>query len=53
MPLRLKLEEVRSAVRDGADEIDMVIDRGVFLAGDHARSSMKLPRPRKPAATRI
>src|SRR3954447_9782092 len=37
MPLRLKLEEVRSAARDGADEIDMVIDRGVFLAGDHGR----------------
>lgn len=37
MPLRLKLEDVRSAARDGADEIDMVIDRGVFLAGDHAR----------------
>jgi hypothetical protein len=30
MPLRLKLNEVRSAARDGADEIDMVIDRGVF-----------------------
>ena len=37
MPLKLKLEEVRTAVRNGADEIDMVIDRGVFLAGDHAR----------------
>ncbi len=37
MPLKLKLEEVRIAARDGADEIDMVIDRGVFLAGDHAR----------------
>src|SRR6201995_5331076 len=37
MPLKLKLEEVRSAARDGADEIDMVIDRGVFLAGDHNR----------------
>ena len=37
MPLKLKLEEVRSAARDGADEIDMVIDRGVFLAGDHDR----------------
>src|SRR3954447_24230160 len=37
MPLRLKLEEVRSAARDGADEIDMVINRGVFLAGEHAR----------------
>ena len=39
MPLKLKLEEVRSAARDGADEIDMVIDRGVFLAGDYDRVS--------------
>ena len=37
MPLKLKLEEVRIASRDGADEIDMVIDRGVFLTGDHGR----------------
>jgi deoxyribose-phosphate aldolase len=37
MPLKLKLEEVRSALRDGADEIDMVIDRGVFLAGERDR----------------
>jgi deoxyribose-phosphate aldolase len=39
MPLKLKLEEVRTAVRNGADEIDMVIDRGVFLAGDYRRVS--------------
>ena len=37
MPLKLKIEEVRSAARDGADEIDMVINRGVFLAGDYDR----------------
>src|SRR6478735_12192129 len=37
MPLDLKLEEVRRASGDGADEIDMVIDRGVFLAGDYNR----------------
>ena len=36
-PLRTKLEEVRRAVGDGADEIDMVIDRNAFLTGDHAR----------------
>ena len=36
-PLRTRLEETRRAVRDGADEIDMVIDRGAFLAGDHAK----------------
>jgi deoxyribose-phosphate aldolase len=35
--LRTKLEEVRRTVADGADEIDMVIDRGAFLSGDHAK----------------
>jgi deoxyribose-phosphate aldolase len=34
-PLRTKLEEVRRAVGDGSDEIDMVIDRHAFLAGDY------------------
>ena len=33
-PLRTRLNEVKQAVRDGADEIDMVIQRGSFLAGD-------------------
>jgi deoxyribose-phosphate aldolase len=37
MPLKLRIAEVRQAARDGADEIDMVIDRGKFLAGEHAR----------------
>jgi deoxyribose-phosphate aldolase len=32
-PLGLKLAEVRYALQAGADEIDMVIDRGAFLAG--------------------
>ena len=36
-PLRTKLEEVRRVVSDGADEVDMVIDRGALLAGDHAK----------------
>lgn len=36
-PLKIKLAEVRQAVRDGADEIDMVIDRGAFLAGEYGR----------------
>ena len=36
-PLRTRLGEVRRAVADGADEIDMVIDRGAFLAGQHAK----------------
>src|SRR5881394_3778185 len=33
-PLSLRLDEVRAAVGDGADEIDMVINRGLFLAGE-------------------
>jgi len=37
MPIRVKLHDTRAAVSDGADEIDMVIDRGAFLAGEHAR----------------
>jgi deoxyribose-phosphate aldolase len=32
-PLDIKLADVRAAVDAGADEIDMVIDRGAFLAG--------------------
>ncbi len=36
-PLKTKLEEVRRTVAAGADEIDMVINRAAFLAGDHAR----------------
>ena len=35
-PIEIKLADVRSAVEMGADEIDMVIDRGAFLAGDYA-----------------
>lgn len=33
---KVKLEETRWAVNEGADEIDMVISRGHFLAGEHA-----------------
>lgn len=36
-PLRSRLEEVRRAAGEGADEIDMVIDRGAFLVGEYAR----------------
>ncbi len=34
--LDVKLAETREAVEAGADEIDMVIDRGAFLEGDYA-----------------
>ena len=32
----IKVAEVKAAVAAGADEIDMVIDRGAFLSGDYA-----------------
>ena len=32
-PLGVRLEDVRRAIEAGADEIDMVINRGAFLAG--------------------
>jgi len=37
VPLPVKIEDTRQAVAMGADEIDMVIDRGAFLAGDYDR----------------
>jgi deoxyribose-phosphate aldolase len=37
VPLDLKLAETERAVASGADEIDMVIDRGAFLSGAYGR----------------
>src|SRR5438874_2803174 len=36
-PLDVKLAEVREVVEHGADEVDMVIDRGAFLSGRYAK----------------
>jgi deoxyribose-phosphate aldolase len=36
-PTDVKVADVRSAVELGADEIDMVIDRGAFLSGRYAK----------------
>jgi deoxyribose-phosphate aldolase len=36
-PIELKLEEVAWVVDQGADEVDMVIDRGAFLSGRYAK----------------
>ena len=33
--LEVKLADTRSAIAAGADEVDMVIDRGAFLSGDY------------------
>jgi deoxyribose-phosphate aldolase len=36
-PLDVKLAEVREVVEMGADEVDMVVDRGAFLSGRYAK----------------
>ena len=36
-PLDIRLDDTRAAVAAGADEIDMVINRGAFLSGDVQR----------------
>jgi deoxyribose-phosphate aldolase len=36
-PLDVKLRDVRDVVEAGADEVDMVIDRGAFLSGRYAK----------------
>jgi len=36
-PLDIKLDDTRRAVEFGADEIDMVIDRGAMLRGEHGK----------------
>jgi deoxyribose-phosphate aldolase len=36
-PLEVKLADARRAVELGADEVDMVIDRGAFLSGRYAK----------------
>jgi deoxyribose-phosphate aldolase len=36
-PTQLKVAEVRDVVEMGADEVDMVIDRGAFLSGRYAK----------------
>lgn len=35
--LSVKIHDTKQAVRDGADEIDMVIDRGAFLQGNYQK----------------
>lgn len=37
VPLKLKLQDIKTAIDDGAEEIDMVINRGAFLSGQYQR----------------
>ena len=46
-PIEIKLEDVRRAVEFGADEIDMVIDRGAMLMGDYAKVFDEIARTKE------
>jgi len=41
-PIEVRLEDTKRAIRAGADEIDMVISRGAFLAGDRKRVAREI-----------
>src|SRR3989475_8159395 len=49
-PLETKLEEVRWVVEHGADEVDMVIDRGAFLSGRYAKVYDEIVRVKEACA---
>jgi deoxyribose-phosphate aldolase len=54
--LELKVEEARAAVVDGADEVDMVIDRGAYLAGRYREVADEIVAVReatRPAALKV
>lgn len=42
LPLDLRVAEVRRVVDDGADEVDIVINRGLLLAGDYDEVSREV-----------
>lgn len=47
VPLKIKLADVKFAVGAGADEIDMVINRGAFLAGDYGKVADEIAATRE------
>jgi deoxyribose-phosphate aldolase len=48
-PLEIKVQEVARVAEMGADEIDMVIDRGAFLSGDYAKVFEEVHRVKEAA----
>jgi deoxyribose-phosphate aldolase len=48
-PLDAKLDEVRWVVEHGADEVDMVLDRGAFLSGRYAKTFDEIVRVKEAA----
>ncbi|MCS7273357.1 MAG: deoxyribose-phosphate aldolase [Fimbriimonadales bacterium] len=52
-PFSLRLADVKWAIREGADEIDMVINRGAFLQGDYRRVFDEIARVKELCGERV
>jgi deoxyribose-phosphate aldolase len=52
-PFHLRLADVKWAIREGADEIDMVINRGAFLQGDYRRVYDEIARVKDACGARV
>lgn len=50
-PIEIKLDEVRKTVDMGADEIDMVINRGAFLSGRYGEVYEEIERVKEACGT--
>ena len=46
-PIDVRINDVKKAVSAGADEIDMVINRGAFLAGDYKKVKDEIARVKR------
>jgi deoxyribose-phosphate aldolase len=46
-PFDLRIRDVRYVVEEGADEVDMVIDRGAFLRGDYQKVFDEIARTKE------
>ena len=52
-PFHLRLADVKWAIREGTDEIDMVISRGAFLQGDYRRVYDEIARVKDACGARV
>jgi len=52
-PFHLRLADVKWAIREGADEVDMVLNRGLFLQGEYRRVFDEIARVKEVCGDRV
>jgi len=52
-PFHLRLADVKWAIREGADEVDMVLNRGLFLQGEYRRVFDEITRVKEACGDRV